>query len=1003
MITHLHTRTSYSLLSSTLTIDKLIECTKKNSMTSIAICEENVLFSTVEFYDKCIANNIKPIIGIDKKIADNHFIFLAKNNAGYQELIKISSYDMTLENIDTTHLVTILYPKEDALKQAMMYGDTLKIEEILISYKNLNDFYVGIINTEHSIDIEYNNTLTTILKKHNIKPVALSYILYEKAEDVETLDLLTAIKHGYTVDDHRLPTYKGRYFRSINEMEQLYTSEQLKNTEVIAEMCNVNIDDIQKSSLPNYPVENSDNYLRKLAQKGLEKRCSNEISAIYQQRLEYELDIITRMNFSDYFLIVWDLILYATKHNILVGPGRGSAAGSLVSYCLGITKIDPIIYQLPFERFLNPERVTMPDIDIDFQDNRRDEMIQYVSEKYGEEHVSQIIVITTLKARAAIRDVGRVLGYQVYEVDAITKMIPNKEGITLMEAETTNNRLKDLLEKNKKYRNLYEIAKKIENFPRHISTHAAGIVLSKHKIVDTVPTIEVDGITLIQYTMNYLERFGLIKIDFLGLRNLTIIQNTIHLIEQKIQKKININQIPLNDLKTYELLSRGDTFGIFQLESTGIRELIKNLKPRNIEDISLVLALYRPGPMKNINMFLEKRAYPEKVVYPLPSLEPILKNTLGIMVYQEQIMQVAQKMANFSLGKADILRRAMSKKDNIYFEKIEKEFMQGCAANGYSFEDAQNVFQLMEEFANYGFNKAHSISYAMVAYQMAYLKTNSPLYFYTSLFNNVLGSSSKMFLYLQEAKKIGITVEKPNINFSEYQFVIKDDKLYFPLSAIKNLGVIAVNAILEERKKGNFKNFLDFLVRAEIIGINKKIIESLIYAGAFDCFNETRNTLLFNLERFMMYVERIMVFDKEGNRIPKFSLLSPPEVEKQMEDKYFNMRQEKEVLGFYFSNHPIIALRNQQKDAVSLSDMVETKRYKTFMLIEKIKYHKTKKGDDMCFITGSDESIRMDFVLMPKQFIKFQDELEIGACYFVVANKEKEKSAIIQIMQKQKN
>ncbi len=990
MITHLHTRSNYSLLHSALKIEDIVRLAKLNNMDAIGLCDEDVLYKAVEFHDLCVKNGIKPIIGLDKEIDGFSFLIIAKNNQGYLDLISFSQNSITLnENFDNVFL--ILYPKEDQLKQALISQDEKMLVEYYHQLQHLNNIFIGISNTEHSIDLVYNQLFKKIF---TFPPVAISYVLYEKQEDDQVLDILYAIDLGYQLDDHRLPAFKGRHFRSQDEMKSLYTEEELKNIVYIKENCNVDLE-LNKNTLPIFKNSNPKQFLIDLCNKGLQKRRSNQVEIEYQKRLDYELGIIIKMGFENYFLVAWDVVLFAKKNNIYVGPGRGSSAGSLVAYCLGITKVDPILYNITFERFLNVERITMPDIDIDFPDTKRDMILTYVREKYGNEHVANIITFATLKTKMCLRDVAKVLNIESYELDHLFKFIGNLN-ITLQQMIDQSSALQEIISKNRKIAKLFSLAKKIEDFPRHISTHASGVVISEYPINMNCPIIEMDGHITTQYTMHYLERFGLIKFDFLGLKNLSILENSVDLFYQISNKKLDLTRIPLTDTKTFELLTKGNTLGIFQLESDGIKSVLNKIKPYQLEDIALVLALYRPGPMKNIPLFVEKRNNPHQIQYLDVRLESVLKDTLGIMIYQEQIMQMAQKMAQFSLQKADNLRRAMSKKNIKEFEILKDEFILNSIENGFEKEKSESIFNEMLEFSNYGFNKAHAFSYALLSYQMAYLKANLPICFYTSLLNSSIGSS-KTHQYLNEAKSIGLYIEKPNIDFSEEHYCIKNHKVYYPLTGIKNIG--SKTAQLIQNKRTIFKSFVDFIVFCLINKIDLNQIENLIHAGALDVFNFNRTTLLKNLELFYLYCERIIVKDAQGELKANFNLLTPPKMMEYAENKLEQTKKEKEVLGFYFSTHPFTEIRKNNFNLIALSQISKGK-FQSLITIDKIKKHKTKKGDAMCFLVGSDDTLSLDFVVMPKTYEKYKDILEIGNSYYIFAVKDDEKSVIIQSFKK---
>ena len=589
-----------------------------------------------------------------------------------------------------------------------------------------------------------------------------------------------------------------------------------------------------------------------------------KIPSVYEQRLRYELDVIISMGYADYFLIVWDFIRFAKTQDIYIGPGRGSAAGSLVAYCLGITHADPIRYHLLFERFLNPERVSMPDIDTDFPDDRRDEVIAYVHDLYGEHHVSHIITFNTLAAKQVLRDVGKAMQVAPRQIDLLCKLVPNRPKVTLQDAYQERVKFKQMINSGEQMRKLFAIALQLEGLPRHSSLHAAGIILSNEDISNVCPLIDVDeGMCATQFTMEYLEELGLIKMDFLGLRNLTIIDEIVHQINAK-EKRLDIMHIPLDDAKTYQLIRSVDTVGVFQLESEGMKNLIRKMKPTCFEDIVATVALFRPGPMENIPRYLECRTHPEKVDYLHPDLKSILENTYGVMIYQEQVMQIAQTMAGFSLGKADNLRKAISKKKGKELQSLREDFVEGAKQKGYEESLAIRVYELIMKFANYGFNRSHSVAYGMIAYQMAYLKANAPLYFFTALLNSVIGSETKTSEYVFEARKRHIEILLPSVNQSSNQYEIEGNALRFPLVGIKGIGNAVSNVLIEERqKRGNFKDFFDFVARMEGQKLGKKTMEMLIFAGALDEFKINRSSLLASLDDAIRYGDLVKIEDQD--------------------------------------------------------------------------------------------------------------------------------------------
>ena len=674
-----------------------------------------------------------------------------------------------------------------------------------------------------------------------------------------------------------------------------------------------------------------------------------------------------------------------------------------MSYCLGITHVDPIHYHLLFERFLNPERVSMPDIDTDFPDNRRDEVIDYVTKLYGNSRVSHIITFNTLAAKQVIRDVGRALDIPLREIDTLCKMIPNKLKVTLRTAYDESSRFKERVNSSDKYKKLFRIALRLEGLPRHASLHAAGIIFANEDISNVCPLIDVDeGVRASQYTMEYLEELGLIKMDFLGLRNLTIIDEIVHDINRDPTQQIEIMKIPLDDANTYELIRKVDTMGVFQLESEGMKNLIRQMKPVNFEDVVATIALFRPGPMENIPEYLNRREHPETIDYIHPDLKPILENTYGIMIYQEQIMQVATRMAGFTLAKADILRKSISKKKEAELGKLQQDFIQGALQKGYSEALAIHVYELIMKFANYGFNRSHSVAYGMIAYQMAYLKANYPLYFFTSLLNSVIGSDTKTNEYVFEAKKRDIKVLLPSVNASGLSYVIEQNALRYPLVGIKGIGLAIVHPLLQEREaQGLFQDFFDFVARITKYRIAKKAIEALIYAGALDCFRVNRFSMIASLDDAIRYADLVKIEDQDQILLD-FDLVSKPAMTTLKENKAIRIEKEKEYLGFYLTTHPIAELRNTMNlSLVPISMLLTLGNYVKFVCqIERCKPFRTKNGHMMMFVLASDEGTKLDLVCMPNIFELHQQDLVKGNYLYVEGVIDKENSCLVKKLTK---
>ncbi|MBR4422179.1 MAG: DNA polymerase III subunit alpha, partial [Erysipelotrichaceae bacterium] len=862
----LYIRSVYSLLSSMCSIEAIVSYGKQNGYQALGLVDRNVLSGAMPFKKACQQANIKPIYGLEFSLTYNErkhdMILYAKNDRGFRNLMGLSSFICT-QKLDSIDIDTLKeYHEENVL---CLLSDDMPLTSAIDRRENIEDelrkqnevfapYIVGLMDHDIAINSKRDEYLKKILDKNGICYIALNRTFYPDRDDVEAYQVLKCIRDKKLISDDDSVPESGRYFLNKEQYSELYGNKELDQTDLLAENCTVSL--TFSTQLPEYRNKldvPSKQYLVSLCREGLKRRLRNEIPEEYQKRLEHELKIILDMHFEDYFLIVYDFILYAKKNDILVGPGRGSAAGSLVSYCLGITDIDPLKYGLIFERFLNPERISMPDIDTDFPDDKRDQIIAYVRDRYGADHVAHIITFGTLKARQVLRDVGRVLNYTTRDIDDICKLIPNMNDMDLEKAYQTIPLFKQKIESEEKYRHLYQLALKLEKNPRHESTHAAGVVFSRKKLTEVVPITSIESdIYSTQYTMEHLEELGLIKMDLLAIRNLTIISEIVDDIRK--DTPFRIQDIPLDDDKTFRLIDNVNTLGIFQLESAGMRNLIRKMKPDNFAEIGVAIALFRPGPMKNIPTFLENRAHPEKIEYPHPSLTGILEETYGIIVYQEQIMDIARKMAGFTYGKADILRKAMAKKNASELQKLYPDFINGCLKNGYSRQVSERIYALIQEFANYGFNKSHSIAYALVAYQLAYLKANYPLSFYKALLNGVIGSQSKTYDYVNECTNIGNKVLGPSINLSSSKYMIKDNAIIMPLSICKDVGSISVSKIISSREnEGPYKDYLDAVCRLSRASVDRNVIENLIYAGAFDEFGLSRNTMIRNLNNVIMY------------------------------------------------------------------------------------------------------------------------------------------------------
>ena len=918
----LYIKTDNSLLKSLIKIDDLINFAIKNNIKSLAIADDS-MYGCLEFYIKCKNNNIKPIIGLEI----NNIVLYAINYNGYKNLIKLDTIN-SKEKVDINTLIK--------------YSDDLIC---IVPYNNLNNF------NDYKFYKHLYKGYTNLSEKNSLegKKVYFNEILYLEEKDKDYLKYLYAIKNGSLIDlakyDNHLLNYK------------LYLDDY--NEEII-DLCNIEIP-FNQDLLPVYNCPNnldSFSYLKLLVKNGLKSIFGEKVNKVYLDRLKYELDIINKMGFCNYFLIVWDYVNFAKQNNILVGPGRGSAAGSLVSFCLGITTIDPIKYDLFFERFLNPERISMPDIDIDFEYTKRDEVINYCIKKYGIKKVAPIITFGTLGSKQVIRDVGKILNIDIKVIDKITKSLDSKLNLI-------NNypNVKHYLTTDK-LKMLYKIALKLEGLKRHTSVHAAGVVMSKYELDEIIPLSYHDNLYTTGYSMEFLENLGLLKMDFLALKNLTLINN--------ILEEINIkfNDIPMDDKDTYKLFNDVDTIGIFQFESQGMMNLLKKFKINSFDDIVAVIALFRPGPMSNIDSYIKRKNNLEKIDYIDDSLIPILKYTYGIIVYQEQIMQIANVMANYSYAEADILRKAMSKKQETVLLKEKDKFINQSILNGYDKNVAIKVYDLILKFASFGFNKAHSVSYAMISYKMAYLKVHYRNVFMRNLLSMAIGSEIKTKEYINMCK---IKILKPDINISDNDYIIKDNYIVYPLNNIKNIGNTTASIIISERNKGQFKDIFDFISRCNL---NKNVLDSLNKAGCFEKFINQK-TFDYNIDALLNYSELGSLLEDS---------LKPELINVKEYDKKQLLQREYEVFGTYLSEHPVTIVKKKY-NAINLDDIKNyyNKNITAVICIENVKKIKTKSDKDMYFITGSDETNILEFIL----FSSINCDIIIGSVYILNGRVEK--------------
>ncbi|MGQ9845094.1 MAG: DNA polymerase III subunit alpha [Caldisericia bacterium] len=980
---HLHLHTEYSLLDGFLRIDDLIDKIKKLNMDSVAITDHGGLYGAVTFYKKAKEKNIKPIIGVelyfsptsrfDKKGKEDrenyHILLLAKDFKGYQNLSKLVTIAhlegfyykprIDLEVLEKYHEGLILASScvKGEIPSYLLEGREDEAKKRIYQFKEIfkDDFYIEVQNHNLKEEIEVLPKLIKISNETKTKYFASNDVHYLNKEDAKAHGILLCVQTQTNINNpDRLKFETDEfYLKSFEQMWDLFKEipDAIYNTIEIKEKCNIEIP-LGYPRLPKFPLkENEDPFevLKNLCEKSLSYKYEKITDEIIN-RLNMELSVIKEMGFSDYFLIVSDFVSYAKKNGIRVGPGRGSAAGSIVSYLLDITEVDPIKYNLLFERFLNPQRISLPDIDIDFADDRRDEVIEYVKRKYGEDRVAQIATFGKMEARGVIRDVGRVLGFPVSEMDRIAKMIPfNMDFKKAFEAEPLL--LKEMNSDDRK-KELFEIALKLEGLNRNFSTHAAGVVIGDSSLSEIVPLqlTKDKGITT-QYDKDILEELGLLKIDFLGLRTLTVIEDTVKLIRERKDGNFKIENVPLDDEKTFNILREGKTIGVFQLESLGMRRVLFGLKPTNLEDIIAILSLYRPGTLKSgqVEEYIKRKngLVTYNVLHPL--IEDILKPTYGIMVYQEQVMQVAQKLAGYTLAEADLLRKAIGKKKKDIMESIKIDFISRCVDRNIDKEVAEKIFNYIEKFAEYGFNRSHSTAYAIISYQTAYLKANYPNEYFVSLLKSVSGNEDKEEVYIKEAERLGIKILPPDINKSDTYFKIEDENIRFGFSAIKNVGENLSVDLLKEREKGIFKSFYDFLSRCKSTRINKKVIEALIKSGAFDEFTKDRAYLLNELS------------SEEKSRPTLFSD-SPIKKRKISESKIYEW--EKEAFGFYFRGHPLKfyleKIRDKEVKIVDLQNLESGKTVNIIGTIVGFRHQTTKKGDSFLKFTLEDETGKVD-------------------------------------------
>ena len=1045
--THLHVHTEYSLLDGSNKIKEYVDRVRELGMDSAAITDHGVMYGVIDFYRAARAAGINPILGCEVYVAPGsrfdreagsgddryyHLVLLAENNQGYSNLMKIVSkgfvegfyykprVDLSLLEKYHEGIIALSACLAGEVARFLTRGMYEDAKKAALRYQDIfgkGNFFLEL--QDHGIP-EQQNVNQQLLKMHRetgIDLVATNDVHYTLAEDAQPHDVLLCLQTGKKLADEDRMRYEGGqyYVKSPEEMERLfpYAPEALENTHKIAQRCHVEIE-FGVTKLPKFDVPEgytSWEYLNELCFKGLEERYQ-PVTEELKERLNYELSTIRNMGYVDYFLIVWDFIKYARDHDIMVGPGRGSAAGSLVAYTLGITQLDPIRYDLLFERFLNPERVSMPDIDVDFCFERRQEVIDYVRRKYGDDCVVQIVTFGTLAARGVIRDVGRVMDLPYAQVDTIAKMIPQELNITIDKALQMNPEFKKAYEEQKEIHDLIDTAKRLEGLPRHTSMHAAGVVISQKDVSEYVPLSRAsDGSIVTQFTMTTLEELGLLKMDFLGLRTLTVIQNAVHLIEQDAGVKLDMQHIDYNDKKVLDSLGTGRSDGVFQLESAGMKNFMKELKPQSLEDVIAGISLYRPGPMDFIPQYIRGKNRPDTIKYDCPQLEPILKPTYGCIVYQEQVMQIVRNLAGYTLGRSDLVRRAMSKKKAAVMEKErqnfvygnEEEGVPGCIATGISEQTANKIYDDMIDFAKYAFNKSHAAAYAVVSYQTAFLKYYYPVEFMAALMTSVIEMPTKVAEYIQVCRQMNIKILPPDVNRGAYGFSVDNGAIRYGLSAIKSVGRPVINALVEEREaNGEYRSLKDFIER--LTGtVNKRAIENFIKAGALDCLegNRRQKMLVYGQivdsiaqEKKNSFAGQMSLFDLVSDEEKKEYEIRMPDVEEY--DKEMILAFEKDVLGIYLSGHPLERYRNIMEKMISAKTTdfqpdEESGIPKVYdgqkviiggMITEKtIKY--TRNNKVMAFLTVEDLLGTVEIVVFPRDYEKWQSMLNEDARVFV--------------------
>lgn len=1008
---NLQVRSAFSLLQSATKIDDLVQTAHKYGYQAIALTDLNTMYGVVHFYRAAKAAGIKPIIGLTVQIASlvapektSDLILLAKNNHGYHQLFKISSLKMTQDQLTWSDIapllsdVIVILPPIASETAALLTASHEAREQWLTSVSTAfsdpqAQLYVGI--STRGVTKTDLNQLQSVASELNLHLVAVDDVRYLRPQDTFTNEVLAAIDHGEQLEDPVFrATQQGTYYldrlENISERyERAGLADASHQTQQIADQCEVELE-FKRAQLPHFPVPEKTtaaSYLLQLAETGLKRRVGEPVDAAYQERLRNELKVIVSMGFADYFLIVWDVIRHAHQVGIMTGPGRGSAAGSLVAYSLGITEVDPLKYDLLFERFLNPERVSMPDIDLDIPDDRRDELIQYMHERYGDQHMAQIITFGTLAAKQALRDVGRTFKLTQIEMSEWSQAVPSQLNITLRAAYQQSERLKNLVVGSEKNKLLFKTALAIEGLPRHYSTHAAGIVLSETPLTDTVPVQGAsDDIKLTQLPKGDVESLGLLKMDFLGLRNLSILNTTIEAVRKHHPElaEFDPRRIDLEDQATLELFQKGDTDGVFQFESSGIRNVLQRLHPTKFDDVVATNALYRPGPMENIPTFIARKNGKEAVSYPVPELKAILQDTYGVLVYQEQIMQVAVKMAGFTLAQADNLRRAVSKKKKADLDQARDNFIKGSIAQGYQETVAKTVYDYIERFANYGFNKSHSVAYSMVAFWLAYLKVHYPAEFFLSLLNSNLNNDRKIASYLQELRSRHVKVAGPDINLSAAEFTLDQGRVRFGFESIKGIRRDFIHAIIDERQaNGHFADLDDFLKRLTMRYLKLEPITALAQVGCFDGFDHNRHQVVANLE------DLIESLQLSGDSVPLFDVLAPKVAQVSDYSDQERIELEKELIGVYLSGHPLSNYQQtfERVHATTVSQL-DAKPTTLLVYLRHVKTIRTKRGEQMAFVSAEDLTDEIEITVFPRVFQRAHDFLATGKVLVVKGKRD---------------